>query len=256
MQSSTESGSPSMSRDSSPRLPGAIHRRFPIGVDGFSPIGTDLPQMPEIEVAIADFEPGTMQVLNEGEGVTFSNPADVGGSYEAFQYRNLLAIAAACGVPYAALTGDPSKGNFSSQRSISNSSSSGGSRSSSTRRSCSSSAGRSWARWIATAALSGSISGLTPGVFNRGRAALSTVRWMPPKWDWVDPLKDLKADELAIRMGILPRSDAIEPAAETPPRSMPGARKIRPRRRFGLRLDGGTVDEPAPPPEADAAEAA
>lgn len=228
----------------------------PIGVDGFSPIGTGLPQMPEIEVAIADLEPGTMQVLNEGEGVTFSNPADVGGSYEAFQYRNLLAIAAACGVPYAALTGDPSKGNFSSQRSIELE----------FKRRVSQFQHQTlvfqlcrpvWARWIATAALSGSISGLTPGVFNRGRAALSTVRWMPPKWDWVDPLKDLKADELAIKMGILPRSDAIEArggdAAEV------DARRKEDQDRadgFGLRLDGGTVDEPAPPPEADAAEAA
>ena len=44
--------------------------------------------------AIASLEPGTMQVLLPGEDVKFSSPADVGGGYEAFQYRTLLAVSA------------------------------------------------------------------------------------------------------------------------------------------------------------------
>ena len=65
----------------------------------------------------ATLEPGTMQTLLPGESVTFSEPADVGGSYEAFQYRSLLAASAGMGVPYAAVTGDTSKANYSSTRS-------------------------------------------------------------------------------------------------------------------------------------------
>ncbi|WP_336488299.1 phage portal protein [Methylobacterium nigriterrae] len=211
---------------------------------------------PEIETTLADLEPGTLQVLNPGEDIRFSNPTEVGGSYEAFQFRNLLAIAAACGVPYAALTGDASKGNFSSQRSIELE----------FKRRVSQFQHQTlvfqlcrpvWARWIATAALAGSVPGLTPTVFNRDKRALSTVRWMPPKWDWVDPLKDLRADELAIKMGIMPRSDAIEARGGD-------AEEIDTRRKedqdradgFGLRLDGGTVDDPNPVPGADAADAA
>ena len=48
---------------------------------------------------IASLEPGTMQVLLPGEDVRFSSPADVGGGYEAFQYRTLLAVSASLGLP-------------------------------------------------------------------------------------------------------------------------------------------------------------
>ena len=47
-----------------------------------------------------------MQVLLPGEDVKFSSPADVGGGYEAFQYRTLLAVSASLGLPYHLVTGD------------------------------------------------------------------------------------------------------------------------------------------------------
>lgn len=57
-----------------------------------------------------------MQVLLPGEDIKFSSPADVGGSYEMFQYRTLLAISAALGVPYTNVTGDLKAANYSSIR--------------------------------------------------------------------------------------------------------------------------------------------
>ncbi|GJD88192.1 hypothetical protein BHAOGJBA_1705 [Methylobacterium hispanicum] len=170
---------------------------------------------PDIETALADLEPGTLQVLNPGEDFKNSSPADVGGSYEAFMYRNLLAIAAACGVPYIALTEDPSKGNFSSQRGIELQHKR---RVSQFQHQCLvfQMCRPIWARWIETAALAGSIPGLGPTRFTRERAALSTVKWQPPKWDWVDPLKDRKADELDIAMGVTSRDDVIEARGEDP----------------------------------------
>lgn len=51
-------------------------------------------------------EPGQMQILDDGEDVTFSQPADVGGNYESFQYRTLLQVAAALGLPYANFSAD------------------------------------------------------------------------------------------------------------------------------------------------------
>ncbi len=41
---------------------------------------------------------------------------DSGGTYELFQYRTLLQVAAALGIPYGYLTGDTAKGNFSNTR--------------------------------------------------------------------------------------------------------------------------------------------
>ncbi|ADZ72528.1 phage portal protein [Polymorphum gilvum] len=57
--------------------------------------------------AIASLEPGTLQVLLPGEDVKFSSPADVGGGYEAFQYRTLLAVSASLGLPPARPTPRP-----------------------------------------------------------------------------------------------------------------------------------------------------
>jgi len=210
--------------------------------------------MAEVDTALADLEPGTLQVLNAGEKIEFSEPADVGGSYEAFMYRNLLAIAAACGVPYIALTEDPSKGNFSSQRGIELQHKR---RVSQFQHQCLvyQMCRPIWARFVETAALAGAIPGLTPVRFARERIALSTVKWQPPKWDWVDPLKDRKADQLDIEMGVTSRDDVIERRGEDP-EEVDARRKEGQDRadQAGIRPPPGTiVEDPAPAPNADAA---
>ncbi len=152
--------------------------------------------------AIASLEPGTMQVLLPGEDVKFSSPADVGGGYEAFQYRTLLAISASLGLPYHLVTGDVRQANYSSLRAelvefrrrvgqlqhgvlahqlcrpI-------------------------WQRWLETAALAGAID--LPDI-----SSALPVQWIPPRFDWVDPLKDIQAQLLAIEAGLLSRRKAVE----------------------------------------------
>ena len=44
----------------------------------------------------------------------------------------------------------------------------------------------------------------------RNPAPYLAVKWIPPKWDWVDPLKDRKAEIEAIEAGLKSRSDVIE----------------------------------------------
>lgn len=156
--------------------------------------------------ATAALEPGTMQVLLPGEDVKFSDPADVGGGYEAFQFRTLLAVSSALGVPYHLVTGDTSKANYSSLR-----------------------AGLVefrrrieqmqhgviahqlcrpvWARWMTEAVLAGALDipsfAQAPGMY---RAA----QWIPPRWDWVDPLKDIQAQVLALQSGLTSRRKVVE----------------------------------------------
>jgi capsid protein len=48
-----------------------------------------------------------------------------------------------------------------------------------------------------------------PG-FASSPAEYLAVKWIPPKWDWVDPLKDRKAEIEAIEAGLKSRSDVIE----------------------------------------------
>jgi lambda family phage portal protein len=67
-------------------------------------------------VALSGLEPGTMQLLDPGEDIKFSEPSDVGGSYEAFMRQQLRAIAIGMGITYEQLTGDLTNVNYSSIR--------------------------------------------------------------------------------------------------------------------------------------------
>ncbi len=151
---------------------------------------------------IASLEPGTLQVLLPGEDVKFSSPADVGGGYEAFQYRTLLAIAASLGLPYHLVTGDVRQANYSSLRAE---------LVEFRRRFSQLQHGviahqlcrPIWERWLETAVLAGALE--LPDM-----EAARAVHWIPPRWDWVDPLKDIQAQLLAIEAGLMSRRKAVE----------------------------------------------
>ena len=36
------------------------------------------------------------------------------------------------------------------------------------------------------------------------------MHWIPPRWDWVDPLKDIQAQVLAMEAGITSRRKVVE----------------------------------------------
>ncbi|MFP1646726.1 phage portal protein [Pontitalea aquivivens] len=152
--------------------------------------------------AIASLEPGTMQVLLPGEDVKFSSPADVGGGYEAFQYRTLLAVSASLGLPYHLVTGDVRQANYSSLRAE---------LVEFRRRVQQLQHGvlahqlcrPVWRRWLETAVLAGALKIDDP-------ATARAVQWIPPRWDWVDPLKDIQAQVLAMEAGITSRRKVVE----------------------------------------------
>jgi lambda family phage portal protein len=156
-------------------------------------------------VALAGMEPGTMQILEPGEDVKFSQPADVGANYTEFLRAQFRAVAAAMGVTYEQLTGDLSQVNYSSIR-----------------------AGLLefrrrvesiqhgvlihqmcrpiWRAWFTQAVLEGA---LPIRAFSDNRRDLLAVKWIPQGWQWVDPQKEFNAMKLAIRSGLLSRSEAI-----------------------------------------------
>jgi lambda family phage portal protein len=151
-------------------------------------------------------EPGLFVDLEPGEDVKFSEPADVGGNYDVFQYRSLTAIAAGFGVPYSSMTGDLRQTSYSSIR-----------------------AGLVefrrrvtamqkhvmifqfckpvWRLWINDAAIAGAIP-VSPAQLLSERK-LARCDWVPPRWEWVDPLKDIKAEMLAVESGFKSRSDVV-----------------------------------------------
>ncbi|RWQ35515.1 MAG: phage portal protein [Mesorhizobium sp.] len=153
-------------------------------------------------------EPGATVDLDPGQDIKFAEPADVGGSYEAFQYRNLLRMAAGMGVPYAAMTGDLRQTSYGSIR-----------------------AGLVefrrriesmqhsvmvfqfcrpvWQRFIREAVLTAAIP-VNPSAFLAGMRSFWRVKWITPKWEWIDPFKDRQAEKLAVDSGFKARSDVIE----------------------------------------------
>ena len=142
-------------------------------------------------------------------------------TYEPFQYRTLLQVSAALGVPYAYLSNDMLKANYSNSRLALLE----------FRRRIEAYqhavivwqlCRQVWARWMDTAVLAGALD--LPDYDQRRREYLA-CGWLPPKWDWVDPLKDARAEIEQIDAGL------EEPHA--------GAGRARLRRRAGRRRDCG-----------------
>ena len=152
-----------------------------------------------------DLQPGQIVMLEPGEEVQTSAPADVGQTYEPFQYRTLLQVSAALGIPYAYLSNDMLKANYSNSRlallefrrrieayqhSVM------------VWQICR----RVWARWLDTAVVSGALD--LPDYEQQRRTWLG-CSWLPPKWDWVDPLKDARAEIEQIEAGLKSRTQAL-----------------------------------------------
>lgn len=152
-------------------------------------------------IAEAEWAPGSMTMLNPGEEITFSQPADVGSGYEKFQMQTLLHISSALGIPLHMLTSDVSQANYSSLRAALID----------YRRFITTIqeevivfqlCRRVWNTWLRQAIVGGALN------VNFAEAQRQ-VTWIPPKWEWVDPLKDRKAEQVAIEMGVKSRSAVI-----------------------------------------------
>lgn len=156
--------------------------------------------------ALAPLQPALFQRLLPGEDVTFSTPPGVGGDFDPFWYRVCLELAAAMGLPYSTVTGDLRQTSYGSQR-----------------------AGLIqfrrrmeqlqhsvfvfqfcrpvYQRWLADAVLAGALA--LPGFAAEPRRWWP-VKWIPPRWEWIDPLKDRQAEKLAVDAGFKARSDVVE----------------------------------------------
>lgn len=179
--------------------------------DGDHPLGIPIPGGPLANAGGGDqiaMESGAIIDLNPGEEINFSQPADVGTSYDPFQYRTLLQIAAGFGVPYSGMTGDLTRANYGSIRA--------GELSHRRRvqayqhnvmvyQMCR----PIWRRFLSTATTIG-LTPWQPSEYLTDTVGLSAVKWIPPKWEWVDPYKDRQAEKLAVDNGFKARSDVIE----------------------------------------------
>lgn len=155
--------------------------------------------------AIAGLTPGMLQVLLTGEDVKFSNPADVGPNYEAFEYRALLAMCAGMDMPYSSVTGDYTKANYSSERA---------------RQLDLRAAMRqlqrivmmfqmcrpTMRRFVSDAILADALP-IRASAFNANPRLYTRAKWIPPRVEWVNPMDDIQSDVIAMRSGVKSREE-------------------------------------------------
>lgn len=155
-------------------------------------------------VGVVGLEPGAMQVLASGEEIEFSQPADVGGSYEPFMRAQLRAISVAMGVLYEQLTGDYSQINDRTYRAAVNE----------FRRQVGIYQHSVMAqmlcrpvhrRWVDLAVLSGA---LTPPRSLQGRD-LYRVKWVPQGFSYIHPVQEVQAAREAVLAGFKSRDEVI-----------------------------------------------
>ena len=149
-------------------------------------------------------EPGSLIPLPPGTDIRFSTPTE-NDAYAPFVRNHLRAVAAGLGLPYELVSGDLEGVTYSSIR-----------------------AGLIefrrrveqlqhnvvvhlfcrpvWDRFVRLAVLSGE---LPARDFDRDPAAYLACEWLPPKFDYVDPMKDVQAEILAIDAGLKSRSQAV-----------------------------------------------
>jgi len=158
--------------------------------------------------------PGAVIELEPGEDVAFSEPADVGSSYEMFQYRMLIRAAAGIGVPYSDMTGDLKGANYSSIRAGLLS----------FRRKMKAEQKQIitpqlckpvFKRFLETATLANNTPWGASELASNMRSMLN-VTWVYPAFDWVDPLKDMQAEDLAVQRRYKSRSAVILERGEDP----------------------------------------
>lgn len=160
---------------------------------------------PPLEEDMLQLSPGAILRLEDGEDVKVTDPAESGSTYEPFQYRTLLQVCAALGIPYAFVTGDINKANFSNARLMLME----------FRRRVAAFQHSImvfqfcrpvWQKFMDLAVMSGAIS--LPS-YDRRRREYLACQWLPPRWDWVDPQKDINAEVMQIEAGLKSRSLAI-----------------------------------------------
>ncbi len=146
---------------------------------------------------------GMIHYLKSGEDVQFGAPATMNG-YKEFIDDHLHAVAAGAGVTFEQLSGNLSRVNYSSIRSGTVE----------FRRAA------EQHQWLTL--IPGVCEPIARAFFVAAKLAgklgsqKTTVEWTPPKWDWVDPVKDVAGELLEVAAGLKSWSAAVRRRGEDP----------------------------------------
>ena len=176
-----------------------------------NPLILGTPDQPDADsTPVAVIEAGSTVKLLPGEDVRVSQAPDISGIE--FIRSELRSVAAGIGLADFQLSGDMTQVNYSSARIALLE----------FRRRCeqfqhqvmSYQMNRPvWRAFIEACVMAGLI---PAGEYQRNKARYLAVLWRPPKWDWVDPLKDINAEIAAINARLKSRSQTIHDLGEDP----------------------------------------
>ncbi|WP_236728755.1 phage portal protein [Methylobacterium sp. WSM2598] len=212
------------------------------GPGGSGPLGTDGPD--DEGAATLEFEPGTLQVLADGEDIEFSNPKDVGPNFEMFVREAKRSVAAACGLLYEILSGDYSTLNDRTLRAALND----------FRRAVEGWQHHQvvfqfcrpvWVRWMDLAVLSGALK-IPQGM---PRSVAYSAKWIPQAWPYIHPVQDVQGKSMEVQAGFSSRSQKVAEAGYDS-ETIDGENKADNERADSLNLaytsDGRRAVKPAP----------
>jgi lambda family phage portal protein len=163
-------------------------------------------------VPLQGLEPGSYVRVPAGRQVEHSKPVDVGGMYVEFMRAQLRKIAAGLGITYEQLAGDLTGVNYSSIRAGLLE----------FRRRCEAFQHQVmvfqfcrpvWRAWLEAAALAGVIDARD---YARRPELYLDVEWQPQAWPWVDPLKDIEAEIMAVDNLLTSRTRVIKRMGDDP----------------------------------------
>lgn len=207
--------------------------------DGLPGVGPNQRPSPAGTVA-TQWQPGDIPLLKYGQKWNKSTPPDVGATYEPAMRQRLRRMSAGLGCPYELLSMDLVGATYSSAR-----------------------VGLIqfwaecdvflwhtlvpqflrplWLRWFDMAVRAGRLPLTLSKYLENPRRYLNAVQWIPPKRPWVDPMKDVGAELMAIEGGLTSRDEAILSRGRIP------ASVDRSRKRSKLRaIAEGVTDGKAP----------
>jgi len=170
-----------------------VETPFPEHFDpGVSPLGGESPENKE---DLPDYiDPGRIQYLPPGCKISVASHNRPGQSYEPFTKISLKGASTGMGMSYEAFSNDYTDASYSSARSAALEERRGYIKQQTIlNRKFNNPVWKKWAQYLY-------LSGLAPGI-----PMEIPVNWQAPGWPWVDPLKDSKAAETELRLGITTR---------------------------------------------------
>jgi len=191
---------------------------------------------------LESLEPGVIEYLGPDEEVQFAKPDRPGTTFDQFVEKLLRMIGASLGLPYELVIKDFSKTNYSSARAALLQAYK---------------VFKVWQKMIIDhlcqpmwellmeeAWLRGELT--APG-FEKFKWEYTRASWIPPGWQWVDPLKEAKAAETAVKMGFKTRADVCaEHGADWEEKAEQAAREKKKYEALGLPWEGVTKTPATP----------